>query len=76
METIFSGTEKSVIGEYIKKGTTFITMSDYKKGLISGDGLDSLVSRGYIEFVDNGFGTGPSGFQLKEDIYIYLIGKK
>jgi len=76
MENIFSETEKSIIEEYVKTGTTFITMSDYKKGLISGNGLDSLVSRGYIEFIDNSFGTGPSGFQLKEELYINFINKK
>ncbi len=73
---IFSETEKAVIKEYVKKGVMFISMSDYKKGVISGDGLDSLVSRGYVEFIDNSFGNGPSGFQLREDIYITFINKK
>lgn len=72
---IFSETEKQIIEQYVKKGTCFIPISDYRERLISGDGLDSLVSRGYIEFVDNSLGTGPSGFLLKEDIYIYFIEK-
>ncbi len=71
----FSNAEKDIIEAFIKKGTTFITISDYKKGAIGGDGLDSLVSRGVIEFMDFSLGPWPSGFKLDEDVYKSFLGK-
>jgi len=71
----YSQLEKETIGAYMKKGTCFITMSDHKKGIISGDGLDSLVYRGIIEFHDNSMGDGPSGFKLDEEVYKTFLGQ-
>lgn len=67
----YSDLEKGVILAFTRTGTCFLTLKDLEKGKheISSDGLDSLVARGIVEFVDNSFGTGPTGFQLQEDVY-------
>ena len=73
----FSVTEKQVIKEFIKRGGCFITMNEYKENIFNSNGLDSLVSREFIEFQDNGgFGMGPSGFKLDEKIYKVFLKNK
>ena len=56
----YSELEQGVISAFTGAGTCFLTLKDLEKGKhdVSSDGLDSLVARGVIEFVDNSFGTG------------------
>jgi len=69
---LYSQLETSVISAFVDKGTSFLVLSDLQKGKygdVDSDGLDSLVARGVIEFIDNSWGEGPTGFQLREDVY-------
>ena len=73
----YSDLEQSVISEFVNKGTCFLVLKDLEKGKykVDSDGLDSLVSRGVIEFVDRSFGDGPTGFQLQEEVYRMFLNK-
>lgn len=68
----YSDVEKNVILSFVKAGTCFLSISDLNKGkfgTINNIGLDSLVARGIIEFIDGSIGIGPTGFHLREDVY-------
>jgi hypothetical protein len=68
----YSDLEKDVILTFTQNGTCFLQLSEIRDGrynTMDAAGVDSLVSRGVIEFVDRSFGDGPTGFQLKEDVY-------
>ncbi|MFT5280859.1 MAG: hypothetical protein ACI9AR_000295 [Flavobacteriaceae bacterium] len=71
----FSSVEKETINVFISKGTCFVTMSDYKKGILDETGLDSLISRNIITFIDRSMGNGPTGFLLDENIYGSFLRK-
>lgn len=66
-----SESEKATIQSFTSKGTTFIRMSDYDA--IGGEGLDSLVSREIIWYIDTM--DEPSGFKLDEEIYQAFLDK-
>jgi hypothetical protein len=72
----FSEQELQIINYFIDQGGSFVLHSDYKRGLFEGAGLDSLVTRGCVEFVDNSFGDGPTGFKLDEKVYMYFLDRK
>jgi hypothetical protein len=67
----YSKNEKDVIGVFVQNGTCFLSFSDLKRSNIELDsmGLDSLVARRVVEFIDNSGLSGPSGFQLSENVY-------
>ncbi len=73
----YSQTERDVINVFISNGSCFLTLSDLRKGKVEVDehGLDSLVARGIIEFIDGSMGDGPTGFQLSEDVYKLFLEK-
>lgn len=68
-KTKFSDEELSVIDFFVSNGTSFV---DLKRGM-DREGLDSLISRGYIKFINEG---GPSGFELDEDLYVRFLSLK
>lgn len=72
----FSEGELQIINYFITQGGSFVLHSDHKKGLFDGAGLNSLVTRGCIEFIDNSFGDGPTGFKLDEKIYMDFLIKR
>lgn len=43
---------------------------------VDGAGLDSLVARGIVEFIDGSFEFHPTGFQLDEEVYKVFLQKK
>ena len=65
----FSNSEIVVIKIFIQKGTCFIRSGDYPETPVGYDGLDSLVSRDFIEVVDGVFNHGISGFKLDNKVY-------
>jgi len=73
----YSNLEQSVIRAFTETGTCFLSLKDLEKGRyeVDSDGLDSLVARGVIEFVDRSFGDGPTGFQLQENVYRMFLNK-
>lgn len=73
----YSDLEQSVISAFTKNGTCFLVLKDLEKGKyeVDSNGLDSLVARGVVEFVDRSFGDGPTGFQLQEDVYRMFLNK-
>jgi len=73
----YSDLEQGVISAFTKNGTCFLVLKDLEKGKfdVDSDGLDSLVARGVVEFVDRSFGDGPTGFQLNEEVYRMFLNK-
>ena len=73
----YSELERSVIFAFVETGTCFLVLKDMRRGKykVDSDGLDSLVARGVVEFVDRSFGDGPTGFQLREDVYRMFLTK-
>lgn len=73
----YSNLELSVISVFTNNGTCFLVLKDLEKGKfkVDSDGLDSLVARGVVEFVDRSFGDGPTGFQLNEEVYRMFLNK-
>ncbi|PIZ47020.1 hypothetical protein CO180_02145 [candidate division WWE3 bacterium CG_4_9_14_3_um_filter_41_6] len=74
----YSDIEKTVINTFVSHGTCFIKLSAVRNGIFGKDseGLDSLVSRGVIQFDDRSLGEGPSGFYLNEDEYKFFLSSK
>jgi len=70
----FSSSELKIINQFIKAGSCFLSINNIKKGCIPLDeaGLDSLISRGIIEFQDIGGGLG-AGYYFDKDLYISLL---
>lgn len=66
----FSSNEKTVISEFIKNGTCFISVESPNISSLNKPGLDSLQARSVIHFVDSMyFGDNDVGFALNEEIY-------
>lgn len=73
----YSESEKSAINAFISAGTCLLPHSKLRSGKITIDeaGLDSLVARGVVRFVDGSMGDGPTGFILAEPIYKAFLEK-
>jgi len=71
-----SATTKTILNSYSKNELETINFF-IKNGKIkiSDTGLDSLVARNIIEFIDRSMGDGPTGFQLQESVYKNFLNK-
>lgn len=74
----YSEIEKKVISVFIDNGICFLEHKALQRGdyHIDETGLDSLVSREVIEFIDGSFAFHPTGFQLNEEVYKVFLQKK
>lgn len=74
----YSETEKRVISVFVDNGICFLEQKalQREKYEINEEGLDSLVARGVVEFIDGSFAFHPTGFQLNEEVYKLFLQRK
>jgi hypothetical protein len=74
----YSETEQKVISVFVDNGICFLEHNALQRGKyeVDEDGLDSLVARGVVEFIDGSFAFHPTGFQLNEEVYKVFLQRK
>lgn len=74
----YSEIEQKVISVFVDNGICFLEHKALRRGdyNVDGAGLDSLVARGIVEFIDGSFEFHPTGFQLDEEVYKVFLQKK
>lgn len=74
----YSEIEKKVISVFVDNGICFLEHKALQRGKYEVDegGLDSLVARGVVEFIDGSFAFHPTGFQLNEEVYKVFLQRK